>query len=198
MTERDQRETRERKGLIIVHTGDGKGKTTAALGMLLRAWGHGMRPCVIQFIKSRKGRWGEIKAAERLGIEWHRLGDGFVRRHGMARHGMAGHGVARSSDPTEAMDRARETWELAQGKIASGDYDLIILDEFTYPLKEGWVDTERVVAWLGEHKPSGLHLVITGRHAPAELLALADLVTEMGKLKHPYDRGIGAQAGIEF
>jgi cob(I)alamin adenosyltransferase len=156
--------------------------------MLLRAWGHGMRPCVIQFIKSRKGRWGEIKAAERLGIEWHRLGDGFVRRHGMAR----------SADPEEGMDKARETWELAQTKIASGDYDLIILDEFTYPLKEGWVDTERVVAWLGEHKPSGLHLVITGRHAPAELLALADLVTEMGKLKHPYDRGIGAQAGIEF
>jgi len=89
MTEQDQRETRERKGLIIVHTGNGKGKTTAALGMLLRAWGHGMRPCVIQFIKSRKGRWGEIKAAERLGIEWHRLGDGFVRRHGMARHSMA-------------------------------------------------------------------------------------------------------------
>ena len=193
MTERDQRETRERKGLIIVHTGNGKGKTTAALGMLLRAWGHGMRPCVIQFIKSRKGRWGEIKAAERLGIEWHRLGDGFVRRDGMACHGMAC-----SADPEEAMDKARQTWELAQAKIASGEYDLIILDEFTYPLKEGWVDTERVVAWLGEHKPAGLHLVITGRHAPAELLALADLVTEMGKLKHPYDRGIRAQAGIEF
>ena len=166
-----------------MHTGQGKGKTTAALGMLFRAWGHGLRLCVLQFIKNRRGRWGEVKAAERLGIEWHSLGSGFTWR---------------SPDIEDAIERARQTWKLAQAKIASGDYDLIILDEFTYPLKEGWLDTQRVIEWLSEHKPPMLHLVITGRHAPADLVDFADLVTEMRKVKHPYDQGIRAQAGMEF
>jgi len=183
MTKRDSRKARERKGLLIVHTGEGKGKTTAALGMLFRAWGHGMRTCVIQFIKSRKGRWGEVKAAQRLGIEWHSLGSGFLWR---------------SRDVEGAIDRACQTWGLAQGKITSGDYDLIILDEFTYPLKSGWLDVKGVIAWLGEHKPPMLHLVITGRDAPEALLAFADLVTEMKKVRHPFDQGIRAQLGIEF
>ena len=183
MIERDRRKARKRKGLVIVHTGDGKGKTTAALGMLLRAWGHGLRLCVIQFIKNRKGRWGEVKAAQRLGIEWHSLGSGFTWR---------------SSDIEDAIDRARQTWKLAQTKIASGDYDLIVLDEFTYPLKNGWLDVGGVIAWLGEHKPPRLHLVITGRGAPTDLLAFADLVTEMVKVRHPYDQDIRAQIGVEF
>jgi len=183
MAEQARKESGGRKGLVVVYTGDGKGKTTAALGMLVRAWGHGMRPCVIQFIKSRKGRWGEVKAAERLGIEWHSLGSGFTWR---------------SDDMEDTIDRARRTWKLAQAKIVSGDHDLIILDEFTYPLKEGWLDTDEVIDWLDEHKPSGLHLVITGRGAPANLIAFADLVTEMKNVKHPYDQGMRAQRGVEF
>jgi len=172
-----------RKGLIIVHTGQGKGKTTAALGLLLRAWGQNMRPCVIQFLKHEKGPWGEIKVAEQLGIEWHTLGDGFTWT---------------SKDIHETADRVREGWELAQTKIASGEYDLVLLDEFTYAFEFGWVDVMAVIHWLREHKPPATHVLITGRGAPPELVAFADLVTEMLSIKHPFDQGILAQAGIEF
>lgn len=170
-------------GLVIVYTGQGKGKTTAALGLVLRAWGHGLRTCVIQFIKSEKGRWGEVQAAERLGIEWHTLGEGFVWS---------------GKDPGPAMRKAREGWALAQERIASGAYDLIVLDEFTYPLHFGWLAPAEVIAWLAENKPAGLHLVITGRDAPAELIDFADLVSEIVKVRHPFDQGVRAQRGIEF
>ncbi len=172
-----------KKGLVIVHTGDGKGKTTAALGMLLRAWGRGMRLCVIQFIKAETGQWGEVKAARKLGLEWYAEGDGFTWT---------------SKDLDESAARAVAGWELAQSKIASGQYDLILLDEFTYPLHFGWLDPAQVIAWLQDHKPPDLHLVITGRSAPAELVAYADLVTEMTQVKHPYQQGVKAQPGIEF
>ncbi len=177
------RRNRQRKGLIIVNTGHGKGKTTAALGVLLRAWGRGMRPCVIQFIKQETGAWGEVRAAEKLGIEWYKLGDGFTWL---------------SKDMDETVAKALHAWEVAREKIASGEYDLIILDEFTYPLKYGWLDTNEVIAWLREHKPPDLHIIITGRDAPPELIEFADLVTEMRKIKHPFDQGIRAQPGIEF
>ncbi len=179
----EARRKRAKKGLIIVNTGHGKGKTTAALGVLLRAWGQGMRPCVVQFIKHERGNWGEIKAARQLGIEWHRMGDGFTW-------------LAKDMDETVA--KAGHAWALAQEKIASGDYDLIILDEFTYPLKFGWLDVAEVITWLQEHKPPKLHLIITGRDAPQKLVAFADLVTEMLKIKHPFDQDIQAQPGIEF
>jgi len=172
-----------RRGLVIVHTGDGKGKTTAALGMLLRAWGRGFRVCVIQFIKGEGGNWGEVKAARKLEIEWHKMGDGFTWH---------------SEDMEETIAHARRGWELAQEKIASGEYDLILLDEFTYPLHFGWLDTAQALEWLRQRKPPELHLVITGRNAPAALLEYADLVTEMKAVKHPYDQGLPAQAGIEF
>jgi cob(I)alamin adenosyltransferase len=172
-----------RKGLVIVNTGDGKGKTTAALGLLLRAWGRGLRLCVIQFIKAETGAWGEFKAARKLGIEWHKMGDGFTWL---------------SKDMDETIAKARHGWQLAQEKIASGAYDLIVLDEFTYPLHFGWLDTAQVIAWLQANRPSDLHLVITGRYAPPALLEYADLVTEMNVVKHPYDQGIPAQPGIEF
>ncbi len=172
-----------RKGLLIVNTGHGKGKTTAALGLLLRAWGRGMRVCVIQFIKHEGGSWGEVKAAKKLGIEWYKMGDGFTW-------------MSRDIDETAA--KARHGWQLAQEKIASGDYDVVLLDEFTYPLKYGWLDTGEVIAWLRAHKPPMTHVVITGRDAPPELIEFADLVTEMRKVKHPFDRGIRAQPGIEF
>jgi cob(I)alamin adenosyltransferase len=172
-----------RKGLIIVNTGDGKGKTTAALGMVLRAWGRGMRVCVVQFIKSETGQWGEIKAAHKLGIEWLSTGDGFTWT---------------SRDMDETIARARHGWKIARQKISSGEYDLIVLDEFTYALHYEWLDTQQVIEWLKTHRPPNLHLVITGRNAPPELIDFADLATEMSLIKHPYEQGIKAQPGIEF
>jgi cob(I)alamin adenosyltransferase len=172
-----------KKGLVILNTGPGKGKTTAALGLLLRAWGRGMHVCVIQFIKAETANFGEVKAASKLGIEWHSTGDGWT---------------CRSKDVSESAKKARQGWELARRRIASGDYDLIILDEFSYPLKYGWLDVHGVIAWLKEHKPATLHLVITGRDAPAPLSEYADLVTKMQNVKHPFGQGVRAQPGIEF
>lgn len=172
-----------RRGLVIVHTGDGKGKSTAAFGLIFRAWGRDMRICVIQFVKAETGQWGEVKAARKLGIEWHTMGDGFTWT---------------SKDMPETIARAGRGWQLAQDKIRSGQYDLIVLDEFTYPLHFGWLGAAEVIDWLKANKPADLHLVITGRDAPAQLVAHADLVTEMLAIKHPFEQGIKAQAGIEF
>ncbi len=182
-TRQAEREATVKKGLLIVNTGDGKGKTTSALGTVLRAWGQGLRICVIQFIKAETGEWGEVKAARKLGIEWHTLGDGFTWR-------------SRDVDQTRA--RALEAWYLAQAKITSGQYDLIVLDEFTYPLSFGWLDAAGVVTWLEANKPVMLHLIITGRNAPAPLVDAADLVTEMREIKHPFRANVRAQKGIEF
>ncbi len=124
-----------------------------------------------------------MKAAEKLGIEWHISGDGFTWL---------------SKDMDETTARARKGWELAQEKITSGNYDLIVLDEFTYTLAYNWLDTDEVLEWLRLNRPSELHLVITGRSAPEALIAQADLVTEMTLIKHPYEQGIQAQAGVEF
>jgi cob(I)alamin adenosyltransferase len=173
-----------KKGLIIVHTGHGKGKTTAALGLLLRSWGRGMRACVIQFIKNETAQFGEHKAAKKLDIEFISSGDGFTWL---------------SKDLDESAARARRGWEIAKQKIASGDYQLIILDEMTYCFNYGWLDFAEVRHWLMKNKPEMLHLVITGRHASDELIAFADLVTEMTLIKHPFEeQGIRAQAGIEY
>ena len=172
-----------KKGLVIVNTGNGKGKSTAAFGILLRAWGRGMRVCVVQFIKSETGKWGEIKAAKKLGIDWFTTGDGFTWL---------------SKDMDETTTRAINGWEQAKEKIASGNYDLIVLDEFTYPLHYGWIDAQQTLDWLKANKPADLHLIITGRNAPPELIEYADLVTDMTEVKHPYQNGIQAQAGIEF
>jgi len=174
---------KKREGIVIVNTGEGKGKSTAAFGLVLRARGQGLRTCVIQFIKAETGRWGEIKAAQELGVEWHTLGDGFTWK---------------SKDIDESIAKAKTGWEIAQEKIVSGQYDLIVMDEFTYPLHFEWLDTGQVVNWLKENKPPELHLVITGRHAPQGLIDYADLVTEMTKIKHPFDQGRKGQKGIEF
>ena len=175
--------TSTKKGLVIVNTGDGKGKTTAALGVLFRAWGQGWNICMIQFIKAETGRWGEVKAAQKLGIEWHSMGDGFV---------------SQSDDLEKTAAKARAAWALAQEKIASGEYNLVILDEMTHAFHYGWLNVEEVIAWIRAHKPPMGHVIITGRDAPPELIAFADLVTEMRNIKHPYDQGVLAQAGIEF
>jgi cob(I)alamin adenosyltransferase len=172
------------KGLLIVNTGDGKGKTTAALGLVLRAWGHNLRVCVIQFLKNGNLRSGEALAAKKLGIEWHVLGDGYTWS---------------SRDLERSRAKAMGAWQLAQEAITSGRYDMILLDEFTYLLHLGWLDGAEVVEWLGQHKPPALHLVITGRAAPPQLTELADLVTDMNEVKHPYTtQKLSAQAGIEF
>jgi len=173
----------DKKGLLIVNTGDGKGKSTAAFGTLLRAWGRGMKICVVQFIKSETGKWGEVKAAQKMGIEWLSTGDGFTWL---------------SKDMDETTARAQHGWKLAQEKIISGTYDLILLDEFTYPLHYGWLDTAEVLDWLKVNRPPNMHLIITGRSAPEALIQAADLVTEMKLVKHPYEQGLKAQAGIEF
>jgi cob(I)alamin adenosyltransferase len=179
------RRAKKKKGLVILNTGNGKGKTTAAVGVMLRAWGRKLRVGVIQFLKNENARFGEIKAVERMGqIDWLSTGDGWTW-------------TSQSMDETEA--RARHGWEIAQERILSGNYDLFIMDEFTYPLHYGWLDTAEVVAWLEAHKPEMLHLIITGRYAPDALIQYADLVTEMNEVKHPFkDQGIRAQPGIEY
>ena len=172
-----------RKGLVIVNTGNGKGKSTAAFGLLLRAWGRGLRVCVVQFIKAETGKWGEIKAAQKLGIDWFTTGDGFTWT---------------SKDMDETVARAIAGWEIVKEKITSGNYDVIVLDEFTYAMYFNWLDTNQVIDWLKANKPEELHLIITGRDAPTELIEYADLVTEMLEVKHPYQKGIQAQPGVEF
>ena len=173
----------KKKGLIIVNTGDGKGKTTAALGIMLRASGQKMRSCMIQFIKDKKGRFGEHIAAEQLNLEIVTTGDGFTWK---------------SRDIDHSAELARHGWEIAKQKIQSGNYDIVVLDEFTYPLNFGWIPFDEFKEWITHFKPASMHLVITGRNAREELIELADLVTEMTALKHSYNEDIPAQRGIEF
>lgn len=163
-------------GLIILYTGNGKGKTTAALGLMLRAWGRGLKVAMFQFIKPRRLRSGEHLAAQRLGIPITPLGEGRGR-----------------STP----EQAQQGWVRCLEAIESGEYDLVVLDEFTYPLAYGWLPLPEVVEAL-RRRHSAVHVVITGRRAPPELVELADLVTEMVEVKHPLQKGIPAQPGIEF
>jgi cob(I)alamin adenosyltransferase len=171
-----------RKGLVIVNTGKGKGKTTAAVGLLTRAWGQGLRVCMFQFIKAKTGKWGEVRALGKMGVEIVPLGGGFTW-------------LSENIEQDKAY--AREGWTTIRARILSGDYDLIVLDEFTYILKYGWLPWEEVRKTL-DQRPAGMHVVITGRYAPPELVDYADLVTEMTEIKHPFKTGIKAQRGIEF
>lgn len=174
---------RIKKGLVIVNTGDGKGKTTAALGILFRSWGRGMRVRMFQFLKQTTANFGEHRAAKNLGIPIQAMGDGFTWR-------------SKDMDRTRALAVAQ--WETCSAAILAGEDDVIILDEFTYPLHYGWVPLDEVLEVLGRRNPM-LHVIITGRDAPQELIDYADLVTEMRVVKHPYrDQGIKAQPGIEF
>jgi cob(I)alamin adenosyltransferase len=168
--------------LVIVNTGDGKGKTTAALGVLLRATGQNMRVVMLQFLKSKTGNWGEMRAAQRLGVEIIPLGDGFTW-------------MSKDLDKDRAL--AQECWQLCREKIESNQYDVVIMDEITYALNYGWLSLEEVLATLRNRNPL-LHVIITGRDAPAGLTEYADMVTEMREVKHPYKTGIMAQKGIEF
>ena len=155
---------------MVVNTGHGKGKTTAALGVVLRAWGRGMRVIIIQFVKTRTGNYGENRAAKKLGIEMIPMGEGFTWL---------------SKDIEKDKATAREAWELARQKICSGEYDLVVLDELTYPLTYGWIPVEEVIDVLRQ-RPEGLHVIITGRDAPAGA----------HRLRRPGDGDAGDQAPL--
>ncbi len=170
------------KGLVIVNTGSGKGKTTAAMGVLFRAWGRDMKVIMLQFIKHSTANFGEQRAAKKIGVEMRAMGDGFTWR---------------SKDIEQTAELARAHWEDCKEVIASGGFDVVVLDEFTYPLHYGWIPVEDVIEVL-TGRPDMQHVIITGRNAPEALVDYADLVTEMKVVKHPYQSGIKAQPGIEF
>lgn len=171
-----------RRGLLIVNTGNGKGKTTAALGLLMRAHGRGLRVRLFQFLKHENAKFGEHRTLDALGLPYEGLGDGFTWR---------------SRNLEDSADMAAHGWQLAKAAILSGEHDLIVLDEFTYPLKYGWVSWADVAATLRARDPM-LHVVITGRDALPELIELADTVSEVTPVKHAYEAGIGGQIGIEY
>jgi cob(I)alamin adenosyltransferase len=174
----------DRKGLVIVHTGNGKGKTTAALGLALRAVGQGVKVCMVQFIKG-SWKYGELEAPKYLpGFEIHPMGRGFVDLG------------AKEPNP-EDVALARQTLAAAREKVLSGKYGMVILDEVNYALGYGLVDVEDVLGLIRD-KPPELHLVLTGRDARPEVIEAADLVTEMREIKHPFRQGIKAQRGVEF
>lgn len=193
--------TRQRRNrpLVMVHTGIGKGKSTAAFGLALRAWNQGWPIGVFQFVKSAKWKVGEENALRVLGasgeggtVDWHKMGEGWSW-------------IQRA--PVEAVDgadsnlvnaeKAREGWEQIKRDLAARTYRLYVLDEFAYPLHWGWIEVDEVVSTLRE-RPGNQHVVITGRNAPAELVEFADLVTDMSKVKHPMDAGQKGQRGIEW
>ncbi|MFF5081552.1 cob(I)yrinic acid a,c-diamide adenosyltransferase [Actinoplanes sp. NPDC000266] len=181
---------RRRQAVLAVHTGHGKGKSTAAFGMALRAWSAGWPVGVFQFVKSEKWRVGEEAALKALGttggapVTWHKMGEGWswIQRAGTERDHAA---------------EAAEGWAQIKRDLAAETHKFYVLDEFTYPLKWGWVDVGDVVATLNE-RPGTQHVVITGRDAPQALLDASDLVTEMTKIKHPMDAGRKGQQGIEW
>ena len=183
--------TRARRGrpLVVVHTGEGKGKSTAAFGLALRAWNQGWPVGVFQFVKSAKWRVGEEHALRTLGasgaggaVTWHKMGEGWS----WIQRDQGGHA-----------EQAAEGWAQIARDLAAETYRFYVLDEFTYPIKWGWVDVAEVISVL-DARPGQQHVVITGRDAHPDLLAHADLVTDMTKVRHPMDRGQKGQKGIEW
>ena len=177
-----RRKPRDRP-LLVVITGEGKGKSTSAFGIMLRAWARDYRVGVFQFVKSGKWKVGEHKAAVTLGgIDWEKMGDGWTWT---------------SRDLEHSADLAREGWAEVRRRIEDERYELLLLDEFTYPMAFGWVDAGEVVDVL-VNRPGFQHVIVTGRDAPDGLVEAADLVSEVRKVKHPFDRGIRGQQGIEW
>ena len=171
----------ERRGLIFVHTGNGKGKSTAAFGLALRAHGRGKTVKVYQFMKVPTARFGEHRMFEQIGIPIEGLGDGFSWK---------------SQDLEHSAQLARDGWEKARAAILSGEYFMVVLDEITYPLIYGWLPLEGVLQTLRE-RPRDVHVVLTGRRCPEEIIQLADTVTEMRLVKPAFKAGVPAQRGIE-
>jgi cob(I)alamin adenosyltransferase len=174
--------TQRVSSLVLVLTGDGKGKTTAAMGTVLRARGHGWPVSVIQFMKSGRWRTGEEQAARQLGVDWWTIGDGFSWD---------------SEDLPRSAGVAAEAWRAASQVIAANTHRLVVLDEITYPMTWGWIDTAEVVAVIAG-RPAEVNIVCTGRDAPEALVEVADTVTEMRKVKHVYDTGVLAKKGIDY
>lgn len=171
----------ERRGIVIVNTGDGKGKSTAAFGLALRAHGRGKKVKIYQFMKVPSARFGEHRMFEQLGIPIEGLGDGFSWK---------------SQDLDHSAQLARDGWLCAKASILEGEHFLVVLDEITYPLLYGWLDLQDVLETL-RSRPSEVHVCLTGRRCPEEIVALADTVTEMKMVKHAFRSGIPAQRGIE-
>jgi cob(I)alamin adenosyltransferase len=165
-----------------VATGDGKGKSTSAFGTAIRAVARGWKVAVVQFLKSGEWSVGEEKVGRELGIDWWAMGDGFTWD---------------SSDLDESEAIAREAWRQASAILGSGDYDLVVLDEITYPINWGWLDLDDVVATISA-RPENVNVFVTGRDAPQALVDVADTVTEMRKVKHAFDQGIMARRGIDY
>jgi cob(I)alamin adenosyltransferase len=170
------------RSLVLVNTGEGKGKSTAAFGVVMRALARDWRVCVIQFIKSDKWKVGEEKIGRQLGVEWVKGGDGFTWE---------------SPNLDQSEGRAAAAWQLAAAAIAGGDYQLVVLDEITYPMNWGWIDSQGVIDAI-RTRPAQVNIVATGRDAPTALIEIADTVTEMVKIRHAYDRGVKARRGIDF
>jgi cob(I)alamin adenosyltransferase len=168
--------------VVLVNTGDGKGKSTAAFGVVLRAVARGWRVSVIQFVKSDRWKVGEEEVCRRLGVEWARTGDGFSWL---------------SDDLERSRALAVAAWELAAATIAAGEHRLVVLDEITYPVNWGWISGDDVARALRD-RPEQVNVVATGRDAPPGLVEVADTVTEMVKVRHAYDRGVRAKRGIDF
>jgi cob(I)alamin adenosyltransferase len=192
-TPQDGLTTRQRRNqpLIMVHTGDGKGKSTAAFGLALRGWNQGWSIGVFQFVKSAKWRIGEQSALETLSesaqggtIEWHKMGSGWSWSR-------------KAGDDDDHAAAAAEGWAEIKRRLADQSHGLYVLDEFTYPLNWGWIDLDDVVDTL-INRPGHQHVIITGRSADPRLIEIASLVTEMTKIKHPFDQGQKGQRGIEW
>jgi cob(I)alamin adenosyltransferase len=176
------------RGLLILNTGDGKGKTTAAIGTMVRAAGRGLRCCMIQFMKSKTDRYGEHDSLEKLNIEVHTMGAGFTWD---------------TQDKSVDIATSEETWALCVRKMRSGKYELLVFDELLYVLSYGFLDIDKVIAEIRQVRAAQphLHLILTGRNVDGVLQKIideADLVTEMREIKHPFHAGIYAQQGIEF
>lgn len=170
------------RGLVIVNTGDGKGKSSSAFGVMLRAIARDWNVIVVQFIKSDKWKTGERKMAERLGVEWITGGDGFTWE---------------SDDMDATQQAARDAWERAKSALTSSEYDLVILDEATYPVTFEWIPLDDVLATIRLRNHT-TNVIITGRDADPALVELADTVTEMKKIKHVFDEGVPAKKGLDF
>ena len=171
----------ERRGILIINTGDGKGKSTAAFGLALRAHGRGKAVKIYQFMKVPSARFGEHRMFEKIGIPIEGLGDGFSWK---------------SQDLEHSAQLARDGWQRAKDTIMGGEQFLVVLDEITYPLIYGWLPLDDVLHTI-INRPSHVHLCLTGRRCPTEIIALADTVTEMTMIKHAFSAGIPAQRGIE-
>lgn len=170
------------RGLFLIHTGNGKGKSTAAFGLLARALGHGLKAVVVQFIKSRSDTGEEAFFKQSPNVTWHVMGDGFTWE---------------TQNAEQDKQTAEAAWALVKQALQDPAIDLIILDEFTYTLKYGWLALEDVLSAI-QQRPAMQHLVVTGRGAPAGLVEIADTVSEIALVKHAFQAGVQAMPGIEF